>query len=230
VAGKRVVAITGAAGGLGPTVVRAFLDAGASLALAGRSREKLVELLESHHVPADAWLASGVDLAEPQAATAWAEEVRERFGRVDAVLHLVGGYTAGSSLSELRLEDWDQVQRMLIRTTLCVVRAFAGPLREAGGRFVAVTSPKAQSPTARSALYSMAKAGSDAIVLALADELRGSAATANLIVVDSIGAPQPARYGKATPPEEIAAAMLFLCSDAAATINGARIPLTGRGA
>jgi len=230
VAGNKVVAITGAAGGLGPTVVRTFLEAGASLAVAGRSREKLVQMLDSLSVPADARLASAVDLADAQAAEAWAGEVRGKFGRVDAVLHLVGGYIAGSSLSALRLEDWDGIQRMLIHTTLCVVRAFAEPLREAGGRFIAVTSPKAQAPTARSALYSMAKAGSDALVLALADELRGSGATANLIVVDSIGAPQPGKYGKATPAEEIAAAMLFLCSDAAATINGARIPMTGRGA
>lgn len=229
-AGKRVVAVTGAAGGLGPTVVRAFHEAGASLAVAGRSREKLVELLDSLHVPAEDRLATGVDLAEPQATEAWAVEVKKKFGRVDAVLHLVGGYTAGSSLSDLRLEDWEAIQRMLIRTTLCVVRAFAGHLREAGGRFVAVTSPKAQAPTAKSALYSMAKAGSDALVLALADELRGSGATANLIVVDSIGAPQPNKYGKSTPAEEIAAAMLFLCSDAAATINGTRVALTGRDA
>jgi NAD(P)-dependent dehydrogenase (short-subunit alcohol dehydrogenase family) len=230
VAEKKVVAITGAAGGLGPTVVRAFHEAGAVLALAGRSRDRLVELLDSLHVPAEDRLASGVDLGEPQAAEAWAAQVKKKFARVDAVLHLVGGYTAGTTLSELRLEDWDTIQRMLVRTTLCVARAFAGPLREAKGRFLAVTSPKTQSPTAKSALYAMAKAASDALVLALADELRGSGATANLIVVDSIGAPQQGKYGKATPPEEIAAAMLFICSDAAATINGARIPLTGRDA
>jgi NAD(P)-dependent dehydrogenase (short-subunit alcohol dehydrogenase family) len=230
VAVKKVVAISGAAGGLGPAVVRAFHDAGAALALAGRSRERLVELLDSLRVPAEDRLASGVDLADPQAAEAWAAQVKQKFGRVDAVLHLVGGYIAGSSVSELRLEDWDSIQRMLIRTTLCVSRAFAGSLKEAAGRFIAVTSPKAQSPTAKSALYSMAKAGSDALVLALADELRGTGATANLIVVDSIGAPLQNKYGKATPPEEIAAAMLFLCSTAASTINGARIPLTGRDA
>jgi NAD(P)-dependent dehydrogenase (short-subunit alcohol dehydrogenase family) len=227
---RRVVAITGAAGGLGPTVVRAFREGGASVALAGRSRDRLVELLDSLHVPVEDRLASGVDLAEPLAAEAWAEQVKKKFGAVDVVVHLVGGYTAGTTLSEVRLEDWDSVQRMLVRTTLCVVRAFAGPLREARGRFLAVTSPKTQSPTPKSALYAMAKAASDALVLALADELRGSGATSNLLVVDSIGAPQPGKYGKATPPEEVAAAMLFLCSDAAATINGAKIPLTGRDA
>jgi len=227
---KKVVAITGAAGGLGPAVVRAFVQGGASVALAGRSQEKLAALLDSLRVPAADSVASGIDLSNPQSAREWAEQVHGKFGRVDAVLHLVGGYTAGTTLSDLNLEDWDSVQAGLVRTTLCVVRAFARPLRENKGRFVAVTSPKTQSPTAKSALYAMAKAASDALVLALADELRGSGATANLIVVDSIGAPQPNKFGKATPPEEIASAMLFLCSDGAATINGARIPLTGRDA
>ena len=80
----------------------------------------------------------------------------------------------------------------------------------------------------------MAKAASDALVLALADELRGTGSTANLIVVDSIDFPETrgrsrgSRMENRPPPEEIAAAMLFLCSDQAATINGARVPLTGK--
>ena len=125
---------------------------------------------------------------------------------------------------------------MLVRTTLNVVRAFAAPLKAGGrGRFLAVTSVKAQAPSAKSALYAMGKAASDALVFAFADELRGSGATANLVVVDSIDVPEnrgkdPKKpYGKSTPAEEIAAAMLFLCSEQAATINGIRLPLTGRG-
>jgi NAD(P)-dependent dehydrogenase (short-subunit alcohol dehydrogenase family) len=227
-ANAKVVAISGAAGGLGPTVVRAFFDAGASLALAGRSEEKLVQLLDSLGLPADRRLATGVDLGNAAAAQAWADAVKGKFGRVDAVLHLVGGYKGGASLAEVSLSDWDELEGMLVGTTLCVVRAFAGMLKSGGGRFIGVTSPKAQAPTAKSALYSMAKAASDALVLALADELRGTGSTANLVVVDSIGVPGTP-YGKSTPAEEIAAAMLYLCSDAAATINGVRLPLTGRG-
>ncbi|MGA2641371.1 MAG: SDR family oxidoreductase [Spirochaetia bacterium] len=231
-----VVAISGAAGGLGPTVARAFFETGASLALAGRSEEKLVRLLDLLGVPTDRRLASGVDLANAEAARSWAESVKARFGRVDVVLHLVGGYKGGASLSELSLSDWDELHGMLIGTTLSVVRAFAGMLKAGGARFISVTSPKAQAPTAKSALYSMAKAASDALVLALADELRGTGSTANLVVVDSIDFPEtrgsePRKpYGRSTPAEEIAAAMLFLCSDKAATINGARVPLTGRSA
>jgi len=234
-ASGRIVAITGAAGGLGPTVARAFFDSGASLAVAGRGEESLVALLDSLRVPAGRRLATAVDLTDAAAASMWASRIVEKFGRVDVVVHLVGGYKGGASIEEIDTADWDALEQMLVRTTLNVARAFAGMLKAGGwGRFLAVTSAKAQAPSARSALYAMGKAASDALVLALADELRGTGATANLVVVDSIDAPEtraasPKKpYGKSTPAEEIAAAMLFLCSDQAATINGVRLPLTGR--
>ncbi len=225
---RKIVAISGAAGGLGPTVARAFFETGASLAVSGRSADKLDQLLDSLGAPPDRRLASAVDLGDPGAAQAWAEAVVGKFGHVDAVLHLVGGYKGGTSVADISLSDWEDLQLMLVGTTLNVVRAFAGTLKKGGGRFIGITSPKAQAPTAKSALYSMAKAASDTLVLALADELRGTGSTANLIVVDSIGSDPQKPYGKSTPPDEIAAAMLFLCSDKAATINGVRLPLTGK--
>jgi NAD(P)-dependent dehydrogenase (short-subunit alcohol dehydrogenase family) len=231
----RIVAISGAAGGLGPTVVRAFSAAGATLAVAGRDAEKLGRVLDEAGVPADRRLTTRADLSDPADARSWAEAVTGAFGRVDAVIHLVGGYAAGTSIEEIALEEWTSLERMLVTTTLNVARAFAAQLKTGGwGRFIAVTSPKVQAPTAKSALYAMGKAASDALVLALADELRGTGATANLVVVDSIDTPEARGgakkpYGKSTPAEEIAAAMLFLCSEEAATINGVRLPLTGRG-
>jgi len=233
----RVVAIAGAGGGLGPTVVRAFAAAGDVLALAGREAVKLEALLDNTRVPSDRRLASAVDLLKEEEAASWRDEILHKFGRVDVVLHLVGGYKGGTSIADIPTDDWTALHQMLVLTTLNVVRAFSVSLRgTVGGRFLAVTSPKVRAPTARSAIYSMAKAASDALVLALADELRGSGATANLIEVDSIDIPEarqtgtPAKpYGKTTPAEEVAAAMLYLCSSQAATINGIRLALTGRG-
>ncbi len=232
----KIVAISGAAGGLGPTVARAFFELGATLCAGGRSREGLTGMLDALGVPPARCMATAVDLLDVSAANDWAEAILKRFGRIDIVLHLVGGYKGGTTIAELDPADWSPLGDMLVRTTLHVARAFAGPLKAGGwGRFIGVTSPKAQAPTAKTALYAMGKAASDALVLALADELRGTGATANLIVVDSIDNPetraaQPKKaYGKSTPAEEIAAAMVFLCSEGAATINGARLPLTGRG-
>jgi NAD(P)-dependent dehydrogenase (short-subunit alcohol dehydrogenase family) len=232
----KIVAIAGAAGGLGPTVARSFFDAGASLAIAGRNAAGMARLLESLSVPEERGMATEADLADAAAARRWARQIGERFGRIDVVAHLVGGYKSGTSIEEIDPADWSALSDMLVRTTLNVASAFAGLLSKGGGgRFIAVTSPKAQAPTAKSALYSMAKAASDALVLALADQFRGTGATANLIMVDSIDFPEtrgtyPKKpYGKSTPAEEIAAAMLFLCSEQAATINGVRLPLTGKG-
>jgi NAD(P)-dependent dehydrogenase (short-subunit alcohol dehydrogenase family) len=259
----KIVAISGAAGGLGPTVARAFFKAGATLCVGGRSMEGLTRTLDLLQAPAARRMATAVDLLDAFAAKEWVEAIQKRFGRIDIVLHLVGGYKGGASIAELDPADWSSLNDMLVRTTLNVARAFAGPLKTGGwGRFIAVTSPKARTPTAKTALYAMGKAASDALVLALADELRGTGATANLIEVDSIAmegevgrardgvraervppygerptidspetrdAQQKKAYGKSTPAEEIAAAMVFLCTDEAATINGARLPLTGRG-
>jgi len=232
----KIVAISGAAGGLGPTVAQAFFKAGATLCVGGRSLEGLTGMLDKLEVPAARRMATAVDLLDASAAKEWAAAIQKKFGRVDIVLHLVGGYKGGTTVEEIDPADWSSLSDMLVRTTLNVARAFAVPLKTGGwGRFISVTSPRVQAPTAKSALYAMGKAASDALVLALADELRGTGATANLVVVDSIDTPetrdaQPKKaYGKSTPAEEIAAAMLFLCSDQAATINGTRLPLTGRG-
>ena len=225
---RNVVAVSGAAGLLGPTVTRAFHDAGDALAVSGRSREKLGQLMDSVGAGPNERLESAVDLRDPRAAQAWADEIVSTFGKVDALLHLVGGYRGGTPVTAIDAADWNELQSSLVGTTINVIRAFAGRLKESRGRFISVTSVKAQAPTSRSAAYAMAKAASDALVLALADELRGSGATANLIVVDSIESPGKP-YGKSTSAREIADTMLFLCSPAADTINGARIPLIGRG-
>ena len=232
----KVAAIAGAAGGLGPTVARAFADAGAQLAVAGRNQADLVQLLDSLDLPEVRRLASAVDLTDETATKAWADQIVGKFGRVDVMLHLVGGYKGGTPIADIPSADWDFVHSLLIKTTLNCARAFVTPLKANGrGRFITVSSPRAQAPSAKTAIYAMSKAASEALVLAMADEFKETGATANIIVVNSIVTPEmraaePDKdYSKSTSAEEIAAAMLYLCSDEASAINGARLALTGRG-
>jgi NAD(P)-dependent dehydrogenase (short-subunit alcohol dehydrogenase family) len=233
----KVVAISGAAGGLGATVARVFADAGASLAVSGRELPRLTALLDSLGLPPDRALATAVDLADPEAAKSWARAVMDKLGRLDVVIHLVGGYRGGTSIAEIPVDDWAALSESLAATTLNVARAFVGPLKAGGwGRFIVVSSPFARKPEAKKAVYSMAKAAQEAMVLALADELSGSGATANAISVRTILTPEdraklpPGKpLGKVALAEEIASAMLYLCSDEARALNGAVIPLTARG-
>jgi NAD(P)-dependent dehydrogenase (short-subunit alcohol dehydrogenase family) len=121
-----------------------------------------------------------------------------------------------------------------VRTVIHSTRAFAEALAAGEhGRFVLVSSSQAQAPSGTNAAYAAAKAAAEAWTLALADTFReaGSAATANIVVVNAILTPQmreksPEKPFKTfTSTEEIAEAIAFTCSDAACRMNGKRLAL-----
>lgn len=230
----RVVAVAGAAGNLGPTVVERLAAAGGKLALGGRQKEPLDELAAEIGVDAD---TVAVDLLDAGDARAWADGASERLGRIDALVHLVGGWRGGQPIDEAPLEDWDALADLLVRTTQHATQAFAPHLLASRrGRFVVVSSGQAQAPTSKNAAYAAAKAAQEAWTLALADRFKGTGGTANIVVVGSILTPQMREedpdkdYSSFTPSEAIAEAIAYLCSDAAASMNGQRLILRGAAA
>ena len=102
----RVVAIAGVAGGLGPVVAERLAQAGATIAGADVSQEHADEVGAGLALPDDRWDGRGVDLLDEEATRGWCAALLERFGRVDALLHLVGGWRGGEPLHEEPLEDW----------------------------------------------------------------------------------------------------------------------------
>ena len=177
---------------------------------------------------------ASVDLLDPGSARSWVDGIVARHGRVDGLVHLVGGWRGGKPIEEAPLEDWDFLHGLLIRTVQHATQAFAPQLLASGrGRFVLVSSSQAQAPTHTNAAYAAAKAGAEAWTLALADRFRGSGATANIVVVGAIVTPAMREetpdkdFSTFTSAEEIAEAIAYLCSDAAASMNGQRITLRG---
>ena len=231
-AGRRVL-VTGAAGGLGPTVLAAAAAAGARLVLVDVAQERLDVLagdfpdaVESTHV---------VDLLDDDATAAFAAEVTAN-APIDALWHLVGGWRGGKPLQEQSLDDWEWLHNLLVRTTVHVARAFAEPLQASDqGRFAIISAKEAQAPTSKNASYATAKAASEAIVLALANGFKGSSATANIVVVPAILTPamrekNPDKdWGAFVPAEQIADALVYLSSSAGAKMNGQRIRLYSGG-
>ena len=232
----RVVLITGATGGLGRVVGAAFAADGARLGLVGTDHERLAALAADLGLAADRWVPAIADLSDPTAARVALATVIERFGRVDVVLHLVGGWAGGTLVADLELDDVRGMLDQHLWTTLHVVQAAVPGMVERGwGRIVAVSTTFAANPAAKGASYAIAKAAEETLVRALAREVGANGVTANVVVVKKIdtehereSAPSP-KNATWTTPEEIAAVMRFLCSDEAAAINGARIPLDGRG-
>jgi NAD(P)-dependent dehydrogenase (short-subunit alcohol dehydrogenase family) len=229
----RVIAIAGVTGGLGPVVAERLAAAGATVAGAGRDRAALNALAADLDLPPEQWDGRAVDLLDEDAARTWCAALVERFGRVDGLVHLVGGWRGGQPLQEAPLGDWALLHDLLVRTVQHTTRAFHDQIAASPrGRFVLVSSKQAQAPTATNASYAAAKAAAEAWTLALADGYEGSAATANILVVDAILTPQmreedPGKdFPTFTPAEDIADGIAFLCSDAAKKMNGQRFPLT----
>jgi NAD(P)-dependent dehydrogenase (short-subunit alcohol dehydrogenase family) len=230
----RVYAIAGIGGGLGPLVAERLAAAGATVAGTDRDQGRIDEVGSELGLSAERWDGRAVDLLDEDAARKWCSGLLERFGRIDGLLHLVGGWRGGQPLHEASLADWDLLHDLLIRTVQHTSRAFHGALVSSEhGRFVLVSAKQAQAPSNSNAAYAAAKAAAEAWTLALADGFAGTSATANIVVIDAILTPRMREedpngdFVSFTPAEHIAEAVAFLCSDAADEMNGQRLPLTG---
>jgi NAD(P)-dependent dehydrogenase (short-subunit alcohol dehydrogenase family) len=226
-----VVAIAGAAGGLGPEVARVLADKGAYLSLGERDEGRLREVIAGLGLPEDRVFGQTVDLLDAESARGWVEASVSRFGRVDVLVHLVGGWRGGKPISEAPVDDDEFLHAVLVKTVQVASRAFLPQLTENRGRFVLVSSPQADRPTSDNAAYGAAKAAAEAWTLALADELAPHGGTANIIRVNAIVTPQmreesPGKeFRTFTDASEIAEAISYLLSPAARKMNGQRLSL-----
>ncbi len=220
---SRTVVITGATGGLGKKAAQAFAAAGHSLVLLSSNQDKLDALSRDLKSPDDRLFASVVDLREGEAVHATAEAVSEKFGGVHALIHLVGGWVGGKTLVETDAQDLDFMLGQHIWTTFHLFQAFAPQLVMSGwGRVMIVSASNVPHPPGKTGIYAAAKAGQENMVLTLAAELKEKGVTANIIQVRAIDVDGK---GTGTTPEEIVAAMMYLFSEEASKVNGARIPL-----
>jgi NAD(P)-dependent dehydrogenase (short-subunit alcohol dehydrogenase family) len=231
---NRVAVITGATGSLGRVVAKQFAEQGARLALFGTNAEKLDGLARELRLPPERLLIHAVDLRNAHATQNAAKAVIAKFSRVDVLLNLVGGWAGGKPVVEFKASEVEVMLQQHLWTTFHLAQAFVPHLvANQWGRIIVVSSPTATDPPAHAAPYAIAKAAQEALMLTLAQELKDTGVTANILQVKTIDS-QRERNRKRTPenvswttPEEIAATILYLCSDQAHVVNGARIPLFG---
>jgi NAD(P)-dependent dehydrogenase (short-subunit alcohol dehydrogenase family) len=234
---SRAAVVTGATGNLGHAVVRAFLERGAHVAAPVRDESKALELRTAVNDVAgtadDPHLITEIrDIGQQADMEAFVERVMRAWGRLDILANLAGGYASGSALDPAGIESlWEQNVRTAIATTAACVR----PMRARGyGRIVSVGSVTGLKARKGGAGYAMAKGALIRWTESLADELKAEGITANVVLPSTIDHPSNrAAMPKVDPktwvsPEEMAAVILFLCSDSASGITGAAIPVTAR--
>ena len=227
-----MIAVAGVGGGLGPLVAGRLAEGGATVAGTDRNPDVLASIGADLGI-GERWDGRPVDLLDEDAVRGWCAALVERFGRVDGLVHLVGGWRGGQSLHEAPLADWELLHGLLVRTVQHTTRAFHDQLEASEhGRFVLVSAKQAQAPTNTNAAYAAAKAAAEAWTLAFADGFEPGGATANIVVIDALLTPRmreesPGKdFPTFTPAEHVAEAIAFLCSDAGEKMNGQRFPLT----
>jgi NADP-dependent 3-hydroxy acid dehydrogenase YdfG len=230
-----VIVVAGATGAAGPAVVQRLAAAGATVVAAGSNRERIEAVVADSlaRVPStrhERIHAAVVDLLDEPATRDWARVVEREHGRVDGLVHLVGGWRGGTGIVEADLADWDWLQDRLIRTLLHSSRAFHDAIKASPrGRLVLISTVETRAPSATNALYAAAKAAAETWTLAVADSFKGSAAAAVTLQIKALLTPAmraakpDAAFSGYTPVEELADTIHDLWLTPAAEWNGQRL-------
>jgi len=221
----KVVLITGATGGLGTAVTDAFLNAGARIA--GVSRK-------GGPPDTDTSITVQAELSTLDGAKAAAAAITERWGRIDALVHLVGGFAGGASIAETDDATFERMLDMNFRSAFHMVRAVLPSMRAQGsGRIVAIGSRAAVEPSKGVGAYSASKAALVSLIKTVALENKDRNITANVVLPGTMDTPAnraamaKADFSKWVPTSQVAKLLLHLVSDDASAVNGAVIPIYG---
>lgn len=231
----RVIIVTGGGGALGGAVVDAVLGAGAAAVVPYVVPEEAPRLRALVGGKGERLLMVEADVGTSEGAARAAETAQAKLGRVDGLVHLVGGFWGGAPLVETPEEEWDRMLHLNLKTLFLSARAVVPLMQRQGfGRVVAVSSRAGLHGTAGIGAYSVAKGAVVRFVEALAEETRSSGICVNAIAPSTIDTPAnraampDADHSKWVAPEAIAQVIVFLCSPAAAVTSGAVVPVFGQ--
>lgn len=227
----RIALITGAAGNLGRAVAAAFASAGAGRVLLGRDEASL----RSEYGAGDArTMLVGADLMDARSVSGAVGQALARFGRIDILCNLAGGFDMGPPVHDTPDDLWDRMLDLNARTILRAARAVVPGMLSAGyGKIVNVAATGGLAGKANMGAYSVAKSAVIRLTESMSAELRDRGVNVNCVLPSIIDTPENrAAMPKADPgrwvsPRALAEVVLFLASDKSSAIHGAAIPVTG---
>jgi 3-oxoacyl-[acyl-carrier protein] reductase len=238
---NRTALVTGASQGIGRATALALAQAGARVAAAARSAEKLASVVAEIEAAGGEAVAVPMDVADAEQVKRGVRTAIEKLGKLDILVNNAAITRDGLAL-RMKLEDWDAVLRTnLTGAHLCAQQALAVMIRSRYGRILNVTSVVAETGNAGQANYVAAKAGLIGLTRALAVEVASRNITVNAIapgfIVSPMTAPLPEKMkeelvariplGRMGTDAEVAAAAVFLSSDEAGYITGAVLEVNG---
>jgi NAD(P)-dependent dehydrogenase (short-subunit alcohol dehydrogenase family) len=229
----RVAVVTGAAGNLGRALSAALISRGAAVAMLDLSSDRLSDAKDG--LPAGAAAAFPVDLLSSEDVVRAVAAITSRFGRIDILANVAGGFTMGPPLHETTDSDWDQMLDLNLRSVFYCCRAVVPTMLEQGeGAIINVSARAAINPKGNMGPYCASKAGVVALTESLAQEHKNAGIRVNCILPGTVDTPEnrsamPGQdHERWVPTSALADVMVFLASSAARCVTGAAIPVYGR--
>ena len=228
--------ITGGTGAVGRAVTRAFLASGYRVAVTYRGAEGWSALTRAEAAAADEGRLLGLaaDVTDPDAMRRAADQAARGLHGLDLLLHVAGGYAGGENVEDIAPETVRGMMELNLLSAFWAARAVVPHAKRSDrGRLLFISSRGALEPGPGAAAYAASKLGLHALVAALANELKSAGVTANAVLPGLIDTPANrdampnGDFDHWVKPEAIAALLLFLASDEAASTSGALIPIDG---
>lgn len=225
----KVAIVTGATGGLGTHVTRAFLNAGYLVAgVAPKIKQSDFDSAQFSAFP--------VNLDGLSSARAVAEAVLARYGKIDVLVHTVGGFAGGQSVADSDDATFQRMFDLNVNSAFHILRAVIPHMRSAkSGRIIAIGSRAAEAPGAGVGAYSASKAALVSLIRTVAIENKDAGITANTILPGTIDTPAnrqampKADTSQWVQPASIADLILWLCGEGGKDVTGSAIPVYGKG-
>jgi len=224
---NNVVFITGANGGLGSSVTRAFLKQGAHVIGASR-RIKAAEF------PQPNFEAMTIDFDKLDEIKSGVARIVERYGRLDVLVHVLGGFAGTPSIAETTDEMWQQMQNINLTAAFHVFRECIPHLRKSSsGRLIAIGSLTAAQPHTNLGAYVVSKVALAMLVQTVALENADAGLTANVILPGTMDTPvnrkamPDADFSKWAKTDNVAELVLSLAGEEAKHLTGLAIPIEG---
>jgi len=229
---NKTIMVTGAAGNLGRAVANAFHQRGGNLVLVDRQIESLQRAFGTDDERRASFAVDLLNQSQVQDAVGSAVS---RFGRIDVLCNVAGGFRMGPPIHETPDEDWNFLFDLNTRSLLHAVRAVVpGMLASRAGKIVNIAANSAQKGVANMGAYCASKDVVVRVTEAMAAELRDSNINVNCVMPSIIDTPEnraampDTDFSRWVAPEALADVIVFLASDGARAIHGAALPVVGR--
>lgn len=227
---KKVVLITGGTGALGGMLVKKFLNSGA-VTISSFHNEKDAEKLKIENSKVE---LIELDILQEEQLLERIPKLVKKFGTIDILVNVVGGYLGGKNTNDLSEAEWDKMMNLNLKSAFLISKHVIPVMVSGkGGKIVHISSRTGQKAEGGDSAYAASKAGLIRFIESAAQEFKDSGININCILPTTIDtdanrkAMPNSDFSKWLSIEDLANVILFLCSSGARVINGSAIPTYG---